>query len=394
MLNEVFKFITPGEVRVRIAPSPTGLLHIGLARTALFNYLFAKKNQGAFVLRIEDTDLERSSPEFEKDIIEGLRWLGIIWTEGPDIGGDYGPYRQSERLKSYSQCLEKLLAEDKAYYCFCSEEELESQRQYLMSRGEPAVYSGKCAKLSKEQVKKYLREKKPSVIRFRTPVKKLAFEDLIRGEIEFDTGLIGDMVIAKDLSTPLYNFAVVVDDYEMRINHVIRGEDHISNTPKQILLQEALGFLRPAYAHLPLILGPDKRKLSKRHGDVSVSEYRKSGYLPEALVNFMALLGWNPGTDREIFSLASLAKEFSLDKVQKGGAIFNLKRLDYLNGFYLRQKSKEKLTELCLPYLIEAGLIEKEGKAVHNPKRTEKLSIFEEKEETGFLVKETREGIS
>jgi len=354
---EEFKFIKPGEVRVRIAPSPTGFLHLGLARTALFNYLFAKKYEGVFILRIEDTDIERSDPVFEKDIIENLKWLGIEWSEGPDVGGACGPYRQSQRLEIYTKYLEKLLNEDKAYYCFCSEEELEAQRQYQLSIGEAPHYSGKCAGLSKEEVKKYLDEGKSSVIRFRVPAKKIEFDDLIRGKLEFDTSLMGDIVIAKSLTYPLYNFAVVVDDFEMRVSHILRGEEHISNTPKQILIQEALGFSQPVYAHLPLILGPDRTKLSKRHGAVSVSDYRKEGYLPEALINFMAFLGWNPGTEREIYSLPSLIKEFSLEKVQKGGAVFNIKRLDFLNGFYIRQRSIEKLTELCLPYLIEEGLI-------------------------------------
>ena len=229
-----------------------------------------------------------------------------------------------------------------------------------MSIGEAPKYSGKCSNLAKETVKKYIAEKKPSIIRFRTPSKKVSFDDLIRGRLEFDTGLIGDMVIAKDLRTPLYNFAVVIDDFEMKISHVIRGEDHIPNTPKQILIQETLGFQRPKYAHLPLILGTDRTKLSKRHGAVSISVYRKEGYLPEALINFMAFLGWNPGEEREIYSLPSLVKEFSLDKVQKGGAIFNIKRLDFLNGFYIRQKSIDRLTEACLPYLKESGLISEE----------------------------------
>ncbi len=360
MFEDDFKFIKPGEVRVRIAPSPTGFLHIGLARTALFNYLFAKKNQGSFILRIEDTDLERSSPEYEKDIIESLKWLGIEWSEGPDIGGKYSPYRQTERLEIYAKYLGKLLNEDKAYYCFCSEDELEAQRQYQMSQGLAPRYSGKCANLDKETVKKYLAEGKPSVIRFRVSPKKVEFDDLIRGRLEFDTGLLGDIVIAKDMSSPLYNFAVVIDDFEMKISHVIRGEDHISNTPKQILFQEALGFPQPQYAHLPLILGQDRTKLSKRHGAVAVSDYRKAGYLPETLINFMAFLGWNPGDEREIYSLASLVKEFSLEKVQKGGAVFNVKRLDFLDGFYIRQKSIDRLTELCLPYLEERGIVSKE----------------------------------
>lgn len=360
-----------GKIRVRIAPSPTGPLHIGTARTALFNYLFAKKYGGTFVLRIEDTDLERSDPKWEKDILENLLWLGIRWDEGPiaDVQtqnsklkikkykGDFGPYRQSERLESYTKYLEKLLAENKAYYCFCSEEELEAQRQEQMSRGEAPKYSGKCGNLSKEEVKKLLGTGKKSIIRFRLPAKKVVFDDLIRGTIEFDTALMGEIAVAKDLATPLYNFAAVVDDFEMKVSHVIRGEDHISNTPKQILIQEALGFPQPKYAHLPLILGPDRSKLSKRHGAISVSEYRNEGYLPEALVNFMAFLGWNPGTDKEIYSMEELIKDFSLERVQKSGAVFTIQKLDNINGIYIRKKSSDELAKDCVGYLIGAGLI-------------------------------------
>lgn len=351
MEAEEFKLIEQGEIRVRLAPAPTGYFHIGTARTALFNFLFAKKNQGAFILRIEDTDRERSKPEYEKDITESLKWLRIEWDEGP--------YRQSERVDIYAKYLRKLLSENKAYYCFCSEEELESERQYQLSIGQPPRYSGKCGTLSEDEAKKRSAQGQPSVIRFRTsPKKVVGFDDLIRGHLEFDASLIGDIVIAKNLSTPLYNFASVVDDFEMRISHIIRGEEHISNTPKQILIQEALSFNQPKYAHLPLILAPDRTKLSKRHGAVAVLEYRKQGYLAETLINFIAFLGWNPDTEREIYSMNSLSKEFSLEKVQKGGAVFNVKRLDYLNGFYIRQRSLEKLTELCIPYLIEAGFVE------------------------------------
>ena len=364
-MMEEFSFKKPGEVRTRIAPSPTGNLHIGTARAALFNYLFAKKNQGSFILRVEDTDRERSTPEFGKNIVEGLKWLGLDWDEGPDIGGKYGPYRQSERTNLYKKYLEQLLAEDKAYYCFCSEEELEAQRQYQLSQGLAPKYSGKCANLNQEEIKSYLAKGKSPVIRFRVPSKKVSFVDIIREKVEFDTGLLGDLVIAKDLETPLYNFAVVVDDFEMNISHVIRGEDHLSNTPKQIIIQEALGFPQPIFAHLPLILGTDRTKLSKRHGATSLTEFREEGYLPESLINFMAFLGWNPGKEemsfpsreREIYSLTSLVREFSLDKVQKGGAIFNINKLDFLNGFYLRQKSLDKLTELCLPYFFKANLV-------------------------------------
>lgn len=337
-------------VRTRFAPSPTGPFHIGNVRTALFNYIFAKQNQGIFILRIEDTDRERSKLEYEKEIIETLDWLGIHWDEGP--------YKQSDRVHIYTKYLKKLLDENKAYYCFCPEQELEDQRQYQLSIGEVPHYTGKCANLSKEIVEEKLAKGIPSVIRFRVSNKKIKFNDLIRGKLEFDTSLFGDIIIAKNLTTPLYNFTVVVDDFEMKITHVFRGEDHISNTPKQILIQEALEFTeKPIYAHLPLILGSDRAKLSKRHGALAVSEYKKQGYLPETIINFIAFLGWNPGNEKEIFSLNSLIKEFSINKVQKGGAIFNINRLNFLNGFYIRQKSLDKLTNLCLTYLIERGLI-------------------------------------
>lgn len=403
MIEEDFQFIKPGEVRVRMAPSPTGFLHIGTARATLFNFLFAKKLKGVFVLRIEDTDKERSKKEYEDDIIEGLKWLGLEWDEGPIAEdqiqnlklenqkyiGEHGPYRQSERLDIYKKYLEKLLKEDKAYYCFCSEEELEAQKQYQMSMGESPHYNGKCSKLKKEEIKNLVGQGKKSVIRFRTPAKKVEFQDIIRGKVEFDTSLIGDIVIAKDLISPLYNFSVVVDDFEMKISYVIRGEDHLSNTPKQILLQEVLGFLQPKYAHLPLILGSDRSKLSKRHSSISVKQYREDGYLPEALVNFMAFLGWNPGTEREIFSLSSLIKEFELKKVQKGGAIFNIKRLDFLNAFYIRQKSVERLTELCLPYLIEKELITPTFKTGQYPPAYGATEITQK-----YIINATKEEIS
>lgn len=343
------------KVRTRFAPSPTGPLHMGNARTALFSWLFAKKEGGDFIIRVEDTDKERSSPKWEQDVLENLEWLGLNWDEGPDKGS-FGPYRQSQRTGIYKEYLEKLLLEKKAYWCSCTKEELEAQRQDQASRGETPRYSGKCRTLS-------LKEKKDgAAIRFLVEPKEITFKDLIRGKVSFDMALSGDIVIAKDIETPLYNFTVVVDDELMKITHVIRGEDHLSNTPKQLLLKEALGFKQNIqYAHLPLILGEDKTKLSKRHGDNSVIRFKKEGYLPEAIINFLALLGWNPGDEREIFSLQGLVKEFSLDRVQKGNAVFNLQRLDWINGFYLRQKDKKTLAELAIPYLKEAGLLEQNG---------------------------------
>lgn len=334
------------KIRLRFPPSPTGPLHIGNARTILFNYLFAKKHEGEIVLRIEDTDKERSKQEWVQNIIDELLWLGIGWDEGPDIGGKFGPYKQSQRIGTYQGYLEKLLAEKKAYYCNCSTEELEAKRQDQQSRGVAPKYDGKCRDENHAS----------GVIRFKVAGEKVKFTDLVRGEVEFDMSLVGDMVIAKNLQEPLYNLAVVIDDFEMQISHVIRGEDHIANTPKQILLQEALGFDLLTYAHLPLLLNPDKSKMSKRAGDVAVQDYHKAGYLPEALINFMVLLGWNPGTEREAFTLKELEKEFSLEKVQKAGAVFNLQRLDFMNGLYIRQKSPAALAKLCAPFLPEHNL--------------------------------------
>lgn len=329
-------------IRTRIAPSPTGLLHLGTARTALFNWLFTKNQGGCFILRIEDTDLERSDPEFEADIIDNLRWLGLDWDEGPDIGGDYGPYRQSERLDIYENSIKKLLDEKKAYYCFCSKEELEEERQAQLSQGLAPRYSGRCRRLTDEEVLEK-RKNFSSVIRFLMPETDVVFKDLIRGQIKFNSGLFGDTVIAKDFRTPLYNFAVVVDDALMEISHVIRGEDHLSNTPKQILFQQALGFSQPFYVHLPLILDADRKKLSKRYSVDGIKEYRAEGYLADALVNFLAFLGWHPEKDREFLSRRELIEEFSLDRIQKGGAIFNQEKLDWLNVQHIKNSDFDRL---------------------------------------------------
>ena len=400
MLTSKLKLIRPGQIRTRYSPAPTGISHLGSVRTALFNFLFTKKSLGKFILRIEDTDTERSKPEYEKNILESLKWLGINWDEGPvsaeiqegrpEYIGNYGPYKQSERKEIYSKYLKKLLNEDKVYYCFCSKEDLEAEKQYQISMGIAPHYSGKCANLPKSTVKKYLKKKKSFVIRFRVPSKIVEFEDEIRGKIKFDSSLIGDIIIAKDFTHPLYNFACTIDDYEMKITHVIRGEDILSNTPKQILLQEVLGFSHPKYAHIPLIFGTDGSKLSKRHGAKSVLEYKNEGYLPETIVNFIAFLGWNPGDEREIFPMPALIKDFSLEKIQKSPAIFNPNRLDFLNGFYIRQKSIEKLTELCLPYLIAAGFIipvfktEQYPPAYGGMEISQKYKISQTKEEISF----------
>ncbi len=346
--------------RVRFAPSPTGPFHIGSARVALFNYLFAKKNKGDFILRIEDTDKTRSKREYELDIIRSIKWLNINYDEGvteESEKGSYGPYRQSERGEIYKKYLQKLLQEDKAYPCFCSAEELEKERKKQLERGEAPRYSGKCAQKKNEK-------KGDFVIRFRSPKEEsTTFNDLIRGKVSFDNNEIGDFVIGKSDFSALYNFVVVIDDHEMEISHVIRGEDHISNTPRQILIQKALGINTPYYAHLPLILGPDKSKLSKRHAAVSVQEYKEMGYLPEAMINFISFLGWNPGGEREIYSLEEIIEEFKLEKCKKSGAVFNIDKLDSINGYYIRQKDDNELAEMCVPFLTESGFLEqKEGK--------------------------------
>lgn len=360
----MLKFLFWGKkIRTRFAPSPTGPLHIGRIRTTLFNFLFTKKYGGKFILRIEDTDLERSKPEYEEDILKALKWLGIYWDEGVEIGGSYGPYRQSERLNTYSQYLKKLLENGDAFYCFHSKEFLDSEYEEQIKNKKNPAHFCEFRKLPLSDAENRL-DKESAIIRFKTPVDvEIAFDDLIRGEIRFNTNTLGgDFSLAKaikpDEFLPLYNFAVVIDDYLMKISHVIRGEDHISNTPKQILIQQVLQIIQPKYAHLPLILGPDKSKLSGRHGAVSVNEYREMGYLPEALINFIAFLGWNPGTDREIFNMEELIKEFDLDKVQKSGAVFNIEKLDWLNGYYIRQLPLDKLAEYIIPFLIKDKLIE------------------------------------
>lgn len=349
-------------VRVRFAPSPTGPLHVGGVRTALFNWLFAKQNNGKFILRIEDTDTARSERRYEEGIMEALEWLGLYWDEGPNPEllraseqekkeknqyiGEYGPYRQSERVNIYKRYLEKLLEENRAYWCYCSREELEAERQAMLAQGLPPKYSGHCSNLKEPPP-----GKKEGAIRFRTPNVKVEFKDIIRGKVVFDASLFGDFIIARNLESPLFNFSGAVDDWEMKISHVIRGEEHLSNTPKQILIQKALGFDTPVYAHIPLILNPDRSKLSKRFAETSVLKYREDGYLPEALINFLVLLGWHPTDDREILSLEDLIKEFNIKRVQKAGAIFNQEKLDWLNNQYLKNLDAEDLAEKLMPLL-------------------------------------------
>lgn len=345
-------------VRVRFAPSPTGHWHVGGVRTAFFNWLFARQNNGAFILRIEDTDSERSRKEYEKEILEMFDWLGLDWDEGPGKGS-FGPYRQSERLDIYEKYLKKLLDQHRAYYCYCNKEDLEAERQMLLSQGLPAKYGGHCRNLPLAGGE-HPENKKPGVIRFKTPETEVEFKDLIRGKVKFDVSLFGDFVIAKDLRTPLYNFAVVVDDHEMHISHVIRGEEHLSNTPKQILMQKALGLREPIFAHLPLILDSDRKKLSKRFAETSLLEYREKGYLPEAMLNFLAFLGWHPSHNEEVLTTKELVEQFDISRVQKAGAVFNEEKLLWLNREHIRKLPEERIAELLRPILTKKEIVPEE----------------------------------
>lgn len=331
------------KIRTRIAPSPTGFFHVGTARTVLFNYFFTKRNKGEIFLRIEDTDKERSKKEYENDIIASLKWLGI------NCDGDIE--RQSQHTDLYKNQLKNLMESGKAFFCLHSKEELENERKGQEQQKISHKHDCSHKNLASGNIK--LKSDQPAIIRLKNSGGRLIFNDLIRGEVSFDVELLGDIVLAKSLDEPLYNFAVVVDDHAMQITHVIRGEDHISNTPKQILIQQALGFSQPQYAHVPLILGSDRSKLSKRHGAVSLNDYRELGYLPEAIINFLALLGWHPQGEQEIFNLEELIKEFDITRVQKGGAIFDINKLDSINHQYIQRLDDKELATYLAPYLFE-----------------------------------------
>jgi len=346
------------EVRVRFAPSPTGPFHIGGARSALFNWLLARKTGGKLILRVEDTDLERSSKESEENINDALRWLGITWDEGADVGGPYGPYRQTERLAIYRQYTDQLLAAGQAYRCYCTDEELEAERQALMAKNEMPCYSGRCRNLSSDDEARLIAEGLKPTVRFKVPANvEIGFKDLVRGAVVFDSNGIGDFVIVKSDGIPVYNYAVVIDDALMKITHVIRAEEHLSNTPRQVLLYQALGFPIPQFGHISLILGKDRSKMSKRHGATSVEQYRALGYLPEAIVNFLALLGWSPVGEEEIFSRQELIEQFSMDRVAKNPAVFDVDKLNWINANYMKKLSPEELTDMVLPHLEAAGYI-------------------------------------
>ncbi len=345
-------------IRVRFAPSPTGYLHIGGARTALFNWLYARHYGGTFILRIEDTDRARSTPEAVNAILDGMKWLGLDWDEGPEKGGEYGPYFQTERLDLYKKFLDKLLENGEAYYCFCSAEELAERRKKELAEGRPSIYDRKCLNLSDNEKKQLIKEGKKPAIRLKMPDRQIVVDDLIKGIMEFDSKLLSDFVIIKSDGIPTYNFAAVIDDILMKVSLVMRGDDHISNTPKQIVIYQALGIPLPEFAHIPMIMGPDNTRLSKRHGATSVIEYQKMGFLPEAVVNYIAHLGWSSGTNQEIFTIKELVESFTLEKISHHSAIFNMEKLNWFNNEHLKRLSDEKYVDMLIPFLKEARYIE------------------------------------
>lgn len=347
-------------MRLRFAPSPTGFLHIGNARTAILNYLIAKKENATLVLRVEDTDTERSTKESEDSILHDLKWLGISWNEGPDLGGEYGPYRQSERFAIYQKYTDKLLADGNAYHCYCSQEELDAQRAEAEAAGKPFTYDGKCRNLTESQKKAFEAEGRKPTVRFRIPDNQtIEIDDLIKGKVTFNSENIGgDFIIVRSDGWPIYNYIVIIDDEEMKISHVIRGEDHLPNTPKQVLIARALGLKEPQYAHLALVMGSDRKKLSKRHGITSVDLYRKEGYLPEALVNYIAMLGWSSEDGEELFTIDELSQKIEIGSLARSAAVFDFQKLRWMNGNYIRKMDINKLTDLMLPYLTEAGYTE------------------------------------
>ncbi|MGA3166079.1 MAG: glutamate--tRNA ligase [Terriglobia bacterium] len=346
------------KVRVRFAPSPTGHVHVGNARTALFNWLFARHHGGVFALRIEDTDVERSKEEYERQLLADLRWFGLDWDEGPDKGGPFGPYRQSERRALYTECSAKLIAQGDAYYCFCSAEQLEAERQEELKAGRQPRYSGRCRKLDAGEAARRKAAGEPAAVRLKILESSFFWNDLVHGPTTFSSEVIGDPVLVRSEGSPAYNYAVVIDDHLMEISHVIRGDDHISNTPRQLALYRALGWEPPAFAHLSTILGSDRTRLSKRHGATSMESFREMGILPEALRNYLALLGWSPADGKtEILSPSELVAQFSLEHITKSPAVFDTDKLHWLNRHYMKECPPARLVALAVPYLEKVGYL-------------------------------------
>ncbi|MBZ5751458.1 glutamate--tRNA ligase [Metabacillus rhizolycopersici] len=369
------------EVRVRYAPSPTGHLHIGNARTALFNYLFAKNQGGKFIVRIEDTDKKRNIEGGEESQLKYLKWLGIDWDESIDVGGEYGPYRQSERNEIYKEYYEELVAKGLAYKCYCTEEELEKEREEQMARGETPQYSGKHANLTAEEEKSLEEQGLKYSIRFRVPANKVfSFNDMVKGNISFESEGMGDFVIIKKDGTPTYNFAVAVDDHLMKISHVLRGEDHISNTPKQIMIYEAFGWDIPVFGHMTLIVNESRKKLSKRDESIIqfIEQYEELGYLPEALFNFIALLGWSPGGEEEVYSKEQLIEIFDAARLSKSPAVFDTQKLAWMNNQYIKQIDLDVLVPLTLPHLIKAGKVSEAMNEEENERTRKLIELYQE----------------
>src|ERR687884_359791 len=369
------------QVRVRYAPSPTGSLHVGGVRTALFNWLFARKNGGTFVLRIEDTDLERSTEESVEQLERSMRWIGLDWDEGPEVGGPHPPYRQTERMELYREAAQRLLDSGTAYYDFATPEELAAFRERARSEGRQPIYTGgEYRDMDTGESRKRIEAGEPYTVRFKTPREgQTVVEDMIRGPVTFENANLEDFVLMKSTDTPTYNFAAAFDDAQMRISHIIRGDDHLSNTPRQILIHEALGNPLPAFAHVPQVLGPDKKKLSKRHGAASVEDFAEKGYLPEALFNYLALLGAGYAADEEIFTPEELAERFRIDRVSGNPAILDEKKLRSVNAVYLRRRSPEELATLAAPMLVESGAATKEEIERDRPRLQEIMTLLKER---------------
>ncbi|MGJ7036552.1 glutamate--tRNA ligase [Anoxybacillus eryuanensis] len=383
------------EVRVRYAPSPTGHLHIGGARTALFNYLFARHHHGKFIVRIEDTDIERNVEGGEQSQLENLKWLGIEYDESVDKDGGYGPYRQTERLHIYRQYTNELLEKGHAYKCFCTPEELEQEREAQKAAGIAAPqYSGKCRQLTLEQVKQLEAEGKPYTIRLKVPEGKVyGFEDMVRGRVSFESKDIGDWVIVKANGIPTYNFAVVIDDHLMKITHVFRGEEHLSNTPKQLMVYEYFGWEPPKYAHLTLIVNENRKKLSKRDESIIqfVSQYKELGYLPEAMFNFFALLGWSPEGEEEIFTKEELIRIFDVSRLSKSPSMFDKQKLTWMNNQYIKKLDLDRLVELSLPHLIRAGRLPEQMTDQQKQWARDLIALYQEQMSYGAEIVELSE---
>ncbi len=368
-------------VRVRYAPSPTGHLHIGGARTALFDYLFARHEGGKFIIRFEDTDQTRHVETGVDNQLDGLRWLGVDWDESVDIGGPYAPYRQMERLELYQPYVQQLIQDGNAYYCYCSEEDLETERAAQEAQGEMPSYSGKCRHLTVDQIEAYRAENRKPTIRFRvTENQTISFTDRIREHVEFESNGIGDFIIVRPDGIPTYNFAVILDDHLMDITHVIRGEEHLSNTPRQIMLYEALGFAIPQFAHLSLILNQDRKKMSKRDESIMqfIEQYRDQGYLPEAVLNFIVLLGWSPGGEEEIFTKEQLIEQFNMDRLSKSPAVFDTEKLKWMSNQYIKKADPARIAVLAIPHLQKAGLLPVELDDETRTWATELVALYQE----------------